>query len=64
MFCSAGCSLSRAKGFSCSLGVRYGDQRINKFQFLHKNFNFGHETLDPEQDPDLQLEKMSDTDPH
>ncbi len=36
MFCSAGCSLLRAEGFSCSLGVLYGGLRISKLQFLIK----------------------------
>ncbi len=30
----AGCSLSRAKGFSYSLVVQYGGLEISKFQFL------------------------------
>ena len=33
---STGCSLFRAEGFSCSLGVLYGGLGINKFQFLIK----------------------------
>ncbi len=36
MFLSAGCSLLRAEGFSCSLGVLYGGLGINKLQFLIK----------------------------
>ncbi len=42
MFWSAGCSLLRAEGFSCSLGLLYGGLRISKLQFL------GHQTLDPD----------------
>jgi hypothetical protein len=34
MFWSAGCSLFRAEGFSCSLGVLYGGLGISKWQFL------------------------------
>ncbi len=36
IFWSAGCSLLRAEGFSCSLGVLYGGLGINKLQFLIK----------------------------
>ncbi len=36
MFLSTGCSLLRAEGFSCSLGVLYGGLGISKFQFLIK----------------------------
>jgi hypothetical protein len=36
MFWSAGCSLLRAEGFSCSLGVLYGGLGISKWQFLIK----------------------------
>jgi hypothetical protein len=36
MFLSTGCSLLRAEGFSCSLGVLYGGQGISKLQFLIK----------------------------
>ncbi len=35
-FLSAGCSLLRAQGFSCSLGVLYGGLGISKWQFLIK----------------------------
>jgi hypothetical protein len=34
MFLSTGCSLLRAEGFSCSLGVLYGGIEISKLQFL------------------------------
>ena len=34
MFWSARCSLLRAEGFSCSLGVLYGGLGISKLQFL------------------------------
>jgi hypothetical protein len=33
---SAGCSLLRAEGFSCSMDVLYGGLRISKLQFLIK----------------------------
>ncbi len=36
IFWSAGCSLLRAEGFSCSLDVLYGGQRINKLECLIK----------------------------
>jgi hypothetical protein len=36
MFLSIGCSLLRAEGFSCSLGVLYGGLGISKLQFLIK----------------------------
>jgi hypothetical protein len=59
MLCSAGCSLLRAEGFSCGLGVLYGGLGISKWQFLIKKIkirfpavNFfqilGHQTLDPD----------------
>jgi hypothetical protein len=34
MFLCARCSLLRAEGFSCSLGVLYGGLGIRKLQFL------------------------------
>jgi hypothetical protein len=34
IFCSAGCSILRAEGFSCSLDVRYGGPGISKLQFF------------------------------
>jgi hypothetical protein len=34
MFFSTGCSLLRAEGFSCSLGVLYGGLGISKLPFL------------------------------
>jgi hypothetical protein len=37
MFCSAGCSLWRAEGFSCSLNVLYGGLGISKLLLLIKN---------------------------
>jgi hypothetical protein len=36
MFCSAGWSLLRAEGFSCSLGVLYGGLGISKLKFFMK----------------------------
>jgi hypothetical protein len=36
MFRSAGCSLLRAEGFSCNLGVLYRGLGISKWQFLIK----------------------------
>ncbi len=37
LFLSTGCSLLRAEGFSCSLGVLYGGLGISKLKFLIKN---------------------------
>ncbi len=58
MFSSAGCSLLRTEGFSCtgSLGVLYGGLGISKLQFfnkkIYKNFSFLQslviKSLDPE----------------
>ncbi len=59
---SAACSLFRAEGFFCSLGVLYGGLGISKLQFLIKKlkikissckffFNFRSSNLNP--DPDL-----------
>ena len=59
MFLSTGCSLLRAEGFSCSLGLLYGGLGISKLKFLIKKIeikfpaiNFfsilGHQTLDPD----------------
>jgi hypothetical protein len=57
MFLSYGCSLLRAEGFSCSLGVLYGGLGISKLQFLIKKIEItfpaiffsilSHQTLDP-----------------
>ncbi len=38
MFLSAGCSLWRAEGFSCSLDVLYGGLGISKLQFFIKRY--------------------------
>jgi hypothetical protein len=35
-FLSAGCSVLRAEGFSCSLDVLYGGLGINKLQFFYQ----------------------------
>jgi hypothetical protein len=59
MFLSTGCSLLRAEGFSCSLGVLCGGPGISKLQFLIKKIEikfpatnflsiFGHQSLDPD----------------
>ena len=59
MFLSTECSLLRAEGFSCSLGVLYGGLGIGKLQFLIKKIEIkfpaiiffsilGHQTLDPD----------------
>jgi hypothetical protein len=58
MFLSTGCSLLRAEGFSCSLGVLYGGLGLSKLQFLIKKIEIkfpaiilfpilGHQTPDP-----------------
>jgi hypothetical protein len=67
----------RAEGFSCNLGVLYRGLGISKLQFFYqkkkKNFLLKFlkkilviKILDPELDPnpDPQLEKMLDPDPH
>jgi hypothetical protein len=80
MFLSTGCSLLRAEGFSCSLGVLYGGLGIRKLQFLIKKieikfpakiffFNFRSSNLGSGSgirigNPDPQLEKMLDPDPY
>ena len=59
MFLSTGCSLLRAEGFSCSLGILYGGLGISKLQFLNMKieikfpainfFQFlDRQTLDPD----------------
>jgi hypothetical protein len=60
MFLSTGCSLLRAEGFSYSLGVLYGGVGISKLLFLIKKI----ESKFPATNPDPQLEKMLDPDPH
>jgi hypothetical protein len=72
MFLSPGCSLLRAEGFSCSLGVLYGGLGISKLQFLIKKIEIKFPAINFFQlsgsgnrirNPDLQLEKMLDPDP-
>ncbi len=59
MFLSTGCSLLRAEGFSCSLGILYGGLGISKLQFFIKKIEIkfpaiiffsilGHHALDPD----------------
>ncbi len=66
MFWSAGCSLLRAEGFFCSLGVLYGGLGISKLQFLIKKIKikvsscnlfsiFGHQTLDTDSGSGIQI---------
>ncbi len=67
MFWIAECSLLRAEGFSCSLGVLFRGLGISKLQVLINKIGFFSawnffqilfvKTLDPELDPDPQLEK-------
>jgi hypothetical protein len=77
MFRNAGCSLLRSEGFSCSLGALYGGLGISKSQFLIKIIKikfsavnlFKFRSSNPGtgseiRNPDLQLEKMPDPDPH
>jgi hypothetical protein len=76
MFWSAGCSLWKAEGFSCSLCVLYErpkDEQIEIFNLKNiKKFftavNFFQflviKTLVSELDPDPQLGTMLDPDPH
>ncbi len=79
MFLSTGCSLLRAEGFSCSLGVLYWGLEIRKVQFLIKKIEikfparnfFSFRSSNPGsgsgiriRNPDPQLEKMLDSDPY
>jgi hypothetical protein len=77
MFLNTGCSLLRAEGFSCSLGVLYGGLGISKLQFLIKKieikfpainfFNFCSSNPGSGsgiRNPDPQLEKMLYPDPY
>jgi len=79
MFLSTGCSLLRAEGFSCSLGVLYGGLGISKFQFLIKKieikfptkiffFNFRSSNpiriRNPYPESGSAIRKMLDPDPH
>ncbi len=79
MSLSTGCSLLRAEGFSCSLGVLFGGLGISKWQFLIKKikikfpavnfFNFrsskpGSGSEILIRNPDPHLEKMLDPDPY
>ncbi len=68
MFLSAGCSLLRAEGFSCSLGVRYGGLGKSKLQFLIKKIGIkfpaihffsilGRQTLDPDPESGSAIRK-------
>ncbi len=75
MFLRTGCSLLRAEGFSCSLGVLYGGLGISKLQFLIKKIEkkissykffsiLCHQTLDPDPGSGSASRKMLDPDPH
>ncbi len=72
MFWSAGCSLLRAEGFSCSLddGRRLWRLGINALQFLIWTYLFFScevlviKTLDLDPEPDPHWPKMLDLDPH
>jgi hypothetical protein len=68
MFLSTGCSLLRAEGFSCSLGILYGGLGISKLQFFIKKIenkftalNFftilGHQILDPDPESGSAIRK-------
>ncbi len=48
IFWSVGCSLLRAEGFSCSLGVLYGGLGISKLQFLIKKIKIKFLVVNPE----------------
>ncbi len=67
MFWSAGCSLLRAEGFFCSLGVLYGGLGISKLQFLIKKIKIKFLAVNflnfRSSNPDPQLEQMLDPDP-
>jgi hypothetical protein len=45
MFLSTGCSLLRAEGFSCSLGVLYGGLGISKLQSLIKKIEIKYPAI-------------------
>ncbi len=74
IFWSAGCSLSRAQGFSCSLDVLFEGLGISKLQFLIKKalkinfllYFFSHflviKTLDPDLDSHQMLDPYPDPD--
>ncbi len=79
MFLSTGCSLLRAEGFSCSLGVLYGVLGISKLQVLIKKIEIKFPAINFFQirssnpgsgsgirirNPDPQLEKILDPDPY
>jgi hypothetical protein len=76
MFGSARCSLLRAEGFFCSLGVLYGGLGISKLQFLIKKIKIqsssckffsilGHQTRIRIRDPDpgSAIRKKADPQP-
>ncbi len=74
MFRFVGCSLLRAEGFSCSLGVLFGGLGISKLQFLIKKIkikfpavNFfsilGHQTLDPDPESGSAIRKNAGSAP-
>jgi hypothetical protein len=63
-----GCSLLRAEGFSCSLGILYGSLGISKLQFLIKKIEInsssykffsilGLQTLDPDPESGSAIRK-------
>jgi hypothetical protein len=73
------CSLLRAEGFSCRLGILYGGLGISKLQVLIKKIEikfsainfFNFRSSNPGsgsgiriRDPDPQFEKMLDPDPY
>ncbi len=78
MFLSTGCSLLRAEGSSCCLGVLYGGLGISKQQFLIKKIEikfpatkfFQFQVINPwirirDSDPDIRNQKkMLDPDPY
>ncbi len=68
MFWSAGYSFLWAEGFFFSLCVHYGGLGITKLQFYFQLYIFLKiliiKTLDSELDPDPQIWKMLDPDPH
>ena len=75
MFLISECSLLRAEGLSCSLGVLYGGLGICKLQFLIKKIEIKFPAINIFQfqviklcirirNPNPQLEKMLDPDPY
>ncbi len=79
MFLSTGCSLLRAEGFSCSMGILYGGLGISKLKFLIKKTEIKFPAIhffqfyvikpwirirDPDPESGSAIRKMLDPDPY